>query len=219
MRRSAAALLVLVLLLTLPGCGARANNPPQPTASPAAVPTPAATIAPTATPEPTATPAPTPEPTPPPPTWVRLEKGAAYTLFTGTGAGAEAFRSWLLGEGSALLGSHMLAGTAEPMFALQYAPRDDLPIPAAGEEDRLLRLATDETILESGVLEVLLPVFESGYGYTVEVYTGSAADVQSWAGSAAADLALLAGTEASGLNRRGFAYITPLVTAAYALEP
>lgn len=69
-----------------------------------------------------------------------------------------------------------------------------------------LRLAAEESITESGLLEDLLPVFEEAYGYTVEVTEGSAYAVLSSARSGYADLVLVeAGDLAQTLVTDGFA--------------
>lgn len=214
------ALWLLCAALLLGGCGKRTRAAPEATAVPAAAPTesPAAPT-PLVTPTPEPTPVPTPTPTPAPTfRWITLERAESYTLFTGTSPGAAALRAWLIGEGAALAESYALDGEDSPMFTLAFTPAETTQIANPTDTTRVIRLAADERLELSGLLAELLPAFESEYGYVVEVYSGAADDVNAWAASAAADAALLSGTAANTLNRRGFVYIEPYVSTVYAIE-
>ena len=82
-----------------------------------------------------------------------------------------------------------------------------------------MRLSTDETVLQSGLLEELLPVFEKKYGYVVEICTGHADSVADWAGVKTADVALLSESGSKNLSRRGFSNVTAWAVTRYALTP
>jgi len=218
MRKRPALWLICALSLLLCGCGRRAE-PPTPTPKPV----PAETAVPAAaepTPAPTAEP--TPEPTPAAPAlpeWVRTETDRTYLLLAGPGGGAVALKNWLMGEGASRLADCVPQGLDEPLFTLTFTPRDNAAeIASATEETRYVRLAVDGTILDSAILADLLPVFERDYGYTVEVFSGAADTVPTWADSARADVVLLAEGDAAALSRRGFASVTAYAAAGYALE-
>ncbi len=73
-----------------------------------------------------------------------------------------------------------------------------------------IHLAVESTILETGLMETLLPVFEEAYNYTVTVTDGSAAAVLGTARSGYADLVLVeAGDLAQTLVTDGFARTVP----------
>ena len=215
MKKTAAMCLGLILCLGLYGCVSRPEPPaPAPTPTPELVITPAPTPSPTAAP----TPAPTPSPTPEPEIrLVRTDTEREYTLFTGTAPGASALRTWLLGEGAEIVAGFIPERVVEPAFSLRAAPftRD---IASATDDSRLVRVATDDLVLESGLLEAVLPAFESRCGYNVEVLTGDETSLAGWADSASADVVLLGGNTAAAVNRRGFAEITPYFTTLYVLE-
>ena len=205
MKKSAVALLCAAALL-LCGCGKRSQSAaaPEPTAAPAAEPSP--TAAPTATPEPT-------------PFWKELDREETYLLFTGNSAGGKALGAWLMAGGAALTEDFVSDRIDAPLFTLTFTPREDKDIPAAGEETRYVRLSTDATVLESGLLETLLPVFERKYGYIVEICTGDADTVADWAGVKYADAALLSESGSKKLSRRSFSNVTAWAVTRYALTP
>ena len=214
--KKTAALLILCAMLTLSGCGHRTTPAEQPAVTP-----PTEENTQTSTPLPaTQTPAPTvtPGPTPVPPIWIEGES-VNYTLFTGTAPGAGALRDWLQGEGAALIAAYRPEDLDEDMFTLRYTPSENPEsIPAAKEDGRYIRMATDKRILDSGLLSALLPVFEERYGYVVEVFSGDAAAVSSWADSAAADVTLLSAEDAATLPRRGFSTVTDLIATVWSLQ-
>ena len=209
-------ILILALcagLLTTSGCRSRAEkNRPEATAAPVvtAAPTAGPTVSPTPSPTPVPTPAPTPEPA-----WIRLDDAENYTLFTGASEGAKALRAYLTGECGEVISAFVPEHLNEPMFTLLFTPAGSGEIPPATEDARLIRMATDERMLQSGLLGELLPAFESRYGYRVEIYTGDPAAAQSWAGAGAADLALITESVAYGMSRQGFVAITAFASTQY----
>lgn len=212
MKKAAALLCAFAVLIS--GCGRRDRKAPEPTPEPTAAPTAAPTPTPTPEPTPTPTPEPTPEPTP---CWVPLEKEETYLLFVGSTAGGKALGAWLMSGGADLTAEFVNEKIGEPMFRLTFTPREETDIPSAGEETRYIRFATDDTVMESGLLEALLPVFESRYGYMVEIYTGDRDDIASWAGSGWADAALLSESGSKGLSHRGFSGVTAWAETSFAL--
>ena len=63
----------------------------------------------------------------------------------------------------------------EPIFSLpEEAAHFRGWIPNATEENKTIRLSVADTLEESGILDLLLPVFEETYGYAVEVSSTSA---------------------------------------------
>ena len=209
------ALVLLCAALVLGGCVTRTETPsPTPEPTPEVTPSPE----PTPTPSPSPTPEPTPSPTPEPVMrLVRTDTEREYTLFAGTAAGAAALRAWFMGEGAAITAGHIPERVVEPAFSLLAAP-DITDIASATDAARHVRLATDRMILESGLLEAVLPEFEARCGYVVEVVTGDEGKLSGWADSASADVVLLSGETATAVSRKGFADVTVLFTTPYILE-
>ena len=124
-----------------------------------------------------------------------------------------------MGEGAGMAAAFVPEKLTEPLFTLYFTPReDDGNIPKAAQGEEYILLAADAQIARSGLLELLLPVFEREYGYVVEVCTGDAANVQDWAGPGTADAALLSESGAKGLNRRGFSGVTAWADMGYILK-
>ena len=209
------ALVLLCAALVLGGCVTRTEMPaPTPEPTPETTPSPE----PPPTPSPTPTPEPTPSPTPEPVMrLVRTDSEREYTLFSGPSAGAAALRAWLLGEGAAITAGHIPERVMEPVFSLITAP-NITDIASATDATRRIRLATDRMILESGLLEAVLPGFEARCGYVVEVVTGDEEKLSGWADSASADVVLLSGKTAGSVSRKGFSDVTVLFTTPYVLE-
>ena len=86
-------------------------------------------------------------------------------------AGADALIQWLLSqEALDMAGEYGVAEYGEHLFYV----KDNAPVYAgeiapATEETKVIRLSTTTSVNDSGLLGYLLPVFESTYGYTVEV--------------------------------------------------
>ena len=87
--------------------------------------------------------------------------------------GAAALVNWIISDACKELASNY--GFEEYGEYLFYwkdnAPTTTAEIPAATEETKLIRLSTTTSVNDSGLLGYLLPIFESEYGYTVEVYS------------------------------------------------
>ena len=216
MKKAVALGLISALVMTLGGCVSRKEAAAEPTPLPTLPPT----AAPTAEPTPTPSPSPTPTPSPTPEPVVRLVRGdteESYTIFTGPAPGAAALRTWLLGEGAEIAAGYIPKLCAEPIFNLTTVPVT-ADIPSAADATRYVRLATDRRILESGLLEAVLPGFESRCGYTVEVFTGDETALAGWADSVSADVVLLSGNAASAVNRRGFDTVTAYFSTVYIIE-
>ena len=74
-----------------------------------------------------------------------------------------------------------------PVYTGEIAP--------ATEETKVIRLSTTTSVKDSGLLGYLLPIFESTYGYTVEVQSAVPARQDSAAKFGNADLILVHGQE------------------------
>ena len=87
--------------------------------------------------------------------------------------GAEALINWLLSaEAKTLAGEFGYAEYGEYLFyVLEDGAASDAEIPAATEENSLIRLSTTTSVNDSGLLGYLIPIFEAEYGYEVEVYS------------------------------------------------
>lgn len=86
-------------------------------------------------------------------------------------AGADALIKWLLSpQALDLAGSFGLDEYGENLFyVLETAPVYEGEIAAASDETKTIRLSTTTSVNDSGLLAMLLPVFEAEYGYEVEV--------------------------------------------------
>jgi len=108
-------------------------------------------------------------------------------------AGAQALIDWLMSEEAAqLIASYGVAEYGEALFALKA----DKPVFAgdihtANDETRLIRLSTTTSVQDSGLLDVLIPAFESKYGYTVEVSSAGTGKAIAAATMGNADLILV----------------------------
>ena len=108
-------------------------------------------------------------------------------------AGADALICWLLSqEALDLAGEYGVAEYGEHLFYV----KDDAPvysgeIAAATEETKTIRLSTTTSVNDSGLLGYLLPVFESAYGYTVEVQSAGTGKAINAAKYGNADLILV----------------------------
>ena len=108
-------------------------------------------------------------------------------------AGANALIQWLLtDEALALAGEYGLAEYGEHLFYVKEdAPRYTGEIAAATEETALLRLSTTTSVMDSGLLGYLLPVFEEKYGYSIDCQSAGTGKAIAAAKAGNADLILV----------------------------
>jgi len=119
--------------------------------------------------------------------------GNAVSDVTVNTAGADALIQWLLTEEALNMAGEY--GVAEYGSNLFYV-KDDAPkytgeIASATEETKVIRLSTTTSVNDSGLLGVLLPAFESAYGYTVEVQSAGTGKAIAAAKNGNADLILV----------------------------
>ena len=119
--------------------------------------------------------------------------GNAVTDVAINTAGATALYQWLVSkEALDMAGEY---GVNEYNANLFYV-KEDAPvyageIAAATEETKTIRLSTTTSVKDSGLLNKLLPAFESKYGYKVEVYSAGTGKSISNAKMGNADLILV----------------------------
>ena len=223
MKKRISLLLVVVMLLGLAACGA---------AKPAETQAPAPTAAPTAAP----TEAPTETPTEAALvvdtcilkeaddkmlntyTLLAVNPDAPFTDADGNPvsdvavntAGADALIHWLLTrEALDMAGDYCVAEYGEHLFYV----KDDAPvytgdIAPVTEETKVIRLSTTTSVNDSGLLGYLLPVFESTYGYTVEVQSAGTGKAINAAKFGNADLILVhSKSQEEAFVEEGFARI------------
>ena len=124
--------------------------------------------------------------------------------------GAAALINWLLSEeGETAAADYGFAEYGEYLFYL----KDDRPvstadIPEATDETKLIRLSTTTSVKDSGLLGLLLPIFEEKYGYEVEVYSAGTGKSIANAKMGNADLILVhAEKQEEAFVEDGFAYV------------
>ena len=101
--------------------------------------------------------------------WVDADGNAVSDVAINT-VGADAFINWMLSEGAELAGEYGVEEYGENLFYLKdERPTSEAEIPAATDETKTIRLSTTTSVNDSGLLQYLLPAFESEYGYTVEI--------------------------------------------------
>lgn len=106
--------------------------------------------------------------------------------------GADALINFMLGEGEELAANFGYDQYGEYLFyLLDNAPKSTAEIPAATDETREIRLSTTTSVNDSGLLGYLLPVFESKYGYKVDVYSAGTGKSIANAKAGNADLILV----------------------------
>ena len=125
-------------------------------------------------------------------------------------AGADALIHWLLTrEALDMAGDYGVAEYGEHLFYV----KDDAPvytgdIAPATEETKVIRLSTTTSVNDSGLLGYLLPVFESTYGYTVEVQSAGTGKAINAAKFGNADLILVhSKSQEEAFVEEGFARI------------
>ncbi|MEA4915266.1 MAG: substrate-binding domain-containing protein [Christensenella sp.] len=86
-------------------------------------------------------------------------------------AGAQAFIDWLMSDEAAnLIANYGVAEYGEALFTLKEGkPVFSGDIHPATDTTKTIRLSTTTSVNDSGLLDYLLPAFESKYGYEVEV--------------------------------------------------
>ena len=206
MKKRISLLLVAVMLLGLAACGAAKPTETQ-TPAPTAAPTAAPTEAPTETPTEAALVVDTcilkeaDDKMLNTYTLLAVNPDAPFTDADGNPvsdvavntAGADALIHWLLTrEALDMAGDYGVAEYGEHLFYV----KDDAPvytgdIAPATEETKVIRLSTTTSVNDSGLLGYLLPVFESTYGYTVEVQSAGTGKAISAAKFGNADLILV----------------------------
>lgn len=108
-------------------------------------------------------------------------------------AGADALIAWLLsGEALDMAAAYGVEEYNEHLFyVLDGVAAFDGEITPATEETKTIRLSTTTSVKDSGLLGYLLPVFESKYGYTVEVQSAGTGKAIAAAKAGNADLILV----------------------------
>ncbi len=108
-------------------------------------------------------------------------------------AGADALIQWLLTEEALnMAGEYGVAEYGEYLFYVKdNAPVYTGEIAAATEETKTIRLSTTTSVKDSGLLGYLLPAFEAAYGYTVEVQSAGTGKAIAAAKAGNADLILV----------------------------
>ena len=124
--------------------------------------------------------------------FVDADGNAVSDVYVNT-AGADALIQWLLTEEALkLAGEHGVAEYGEHLFyVLENAPTYSGEIAKATDETKTIRLSTTTSVNDSGLLSHLLPVFESEYGYTVEVQSAGTGKAIAAAKAGNADLILV----------------------------
>lgn len=124
--------------------------------------------------------------------------------------GADALIHWLLSQAALdLAGGYGVAAYGERLFYV----REDAPIyvgeiAAATEQTGTIRLSTTTSVNDSGLLGYLLPIFESTYGYSVEVQSAGTGKAINAAKYGNADLILVhAKSQEEAFVEEGFARV------------
>ena len=108
-------------------------------------------------------------------------------------AGAKALIDWLMsGDAEKLISGYGVAQYGEALFYLKAdKPVFAAEIPQATDATRVIRLSTTTSVNDSGLLTYLLPMFETQYGYTVEVSSAGTGKAIAAATMGNADLILV----------------------------
>ena len=107
--------------------------------------------------------------------------------------GAKALVDWLMSSKAAdLIANYGVDEYGEALFTLKEdKPTSTAVIPQATDATKTIRLSTTTSVNDSGLLDALLPVFESEYGYTVEVSSAGTGKAIAAATMGNADLILV----------------------------
>ena len=124
--------------------------------------------------------------------FVDADGNAVSDVYVNT-AGADALIQWLLTEEALnLAGEYGVAEYGEHLFyVLENAPAYTGEIAPATEETKVIRLSTTTSVNDSGLLSVLLPAFESAYGYDVDIQSAGTGKAIAAAKAGNADLILV----------------------------
>ncbi len=124
--------------------------------------------------------------------FVDADGNAVSGVYVNT-AGADALIQWLLSEEALKKAAEYgYAEYGEYLFyVLDNAPKYTGEIAKATEETKSIRLSTTTSVKDSGLLGYLLPVFESAYGYKVEVQSAGTGKAIAAAKAGNADLILV----------------------------
>lgn len=107
--------------------------------------------------------------------------------------GAKALIDWMLGgEATELIKNYGYDEYGEYLFYnKEDRPVSTAEIPQATDETKTIRLSTTTSVNDSGLMDYLLPVFESEYGYNVEVSSAGTGKAIAAAKMGNADLILV----------------------------
>ena len=125
-------------------------------------------------------------------------------------AGADALIHWLLSQTALDMAADFgMEDYGEHLFYVKAdAPVYDGEIAAATEETKTIRLSTTTSVKDSGLLDYLLPVFQSEYGYEVEVQSAGTGKAIAAAKYGNADLILVhSKSQETSFVEEGFARV------------
>ena len=125
-------------------------------------------------------------------------------------AGADALIHWLLSKTALDMAADFgMEDYGEHLFYVKDdAPVYDGEIAAATEETKTIRLSTTTSVKDSGLLDYLLPVFQSEYGYEVEVQSAGTGKAIAAAKYGNADLILVhSKSQETSFVEEGFARV------------
>lgn len=125
-------------------------------------------------------------------------------------AGADALIHWLLSQTALDMAADFgMEDYGEHLFYVKDdAPVYDGEIAAATEETKTIRLSTTTSVKDSGLLDYLLPVFQSEYGYEVEVQSAGTGKAIAAAKYGNADLILVhSKSQETSFVEEGFARV------------
>lgn len=107
-------------------------------------------------------------------------------------AGVDALIQWLMSEEARAIAAEF--GKDEYGEAAFHVSQEENVylgrIPKAARNAPVIQLAVEDTLINSGLLDALIPLFEESCGYTVEITSGSNAAILSATRNANADLVL-----------------------------
>lgn len=136
--------------------------------------------------------------------------GAAVSGVQLNTAGAKAFIDWMLSdEGINAIKSYGVDTYGEALFSIKDdAPHSTAAIPQATDATKTIRLSTTTSVNDSGLLEAIVPMFESKYGYKVEVYSAGTGKSIANAMAGNADVILVhAKAQEDEFVSKGYSYV------------